>query len=260
MDSTTAWMNAAAKRKLSVEETNKLFVKLNKQEKNSKEWIKTLNRICEGNLLLVVSTVSRYVRKKNRFNIKTNSPLFLDLLQVGYLGLRFAAERYDMNRAKFSTCAVPWILQRLGRYLIQHEQSIYIPEGTIHELFYYRKHKKHSNKRHAPKTLSYIVAAAAAYSVASLDKKVTTSEDSSPLIDLIPNAGEDELPSNPETFIWTLKEKMAEANIPPKNQDLMVAYARTGRKDAAAVRVGCGKVKAAKEINATINILKQLPA
>lgn len=258
MNSLTAWLNTAARKKISAEETRELFIKLNSQERLSKEWTQTLNKICEGNLLLVASTVKNYARKYNRYNITTNSPLFLDLLQVGYLGLRHAVERYDMKRAKLSTCAVPWIYQRLGRYLIEKEQSIYIPEGTLQELYYFRKHKKQSNKRHAPKNFSYLVSASAVYSVGSLDKKITNEKDSHPLIDIIPNPSKENDPEHPDFFLSILEEKMAEAHIPPNVQDTMVAYARTGRIESAAKKVGRSVDKTRKEIRATIKTLQEL--
>ena len=74
-DSTTAWINAAGKRKLTPEQTQDLFVDLrnHKAAGNDKAYNKTLNRICEGNLLLVVSTVNRYIKSQNRFKIRSNS-------------------------------------------------------------------------------------------------------------------------------------------------------------------------------------------
>lgn len=261
MDSLTAWLNAAAKKKLSVEETRELFIKLNSQEKQSKEWTQTLNKICEGNLLLVASAVKSYAKRYNRYKITTHSPLFLDLLQVGYLGLRHAAERYDMDRARFSTCAVPWMKQRLGRYLIEKEQPIYIPEGTLHELYYFQKHKKQSNKKHAPKNFSYLISASAVHSVASLDKTIVSPgswQGSSPLIDLIPSPSKEDSPEHPDFFVSILEDKMTEAQISPNAQDAMIAYARTGRIDSAAKKVGRSVDKTRKEIRATIKTLQEL--
>lgn len=240
-DSTTAWINAAGKRKLTQEQTIDLFSQLRKyrEAENTDAINKTLNRICEGNLLLIVSTVNRYIKRNPRWNVRSSDELYLDLLQAGYSGLRVAAEKFDLTRnCKFSTCAVPWISQRLGRYLVRHEQRIYIPEGSIQELHYYLKHGKSSGRRQAPKGIAYVQAAAAAYFVGSLDAKVSTDEGADCLVDLVPNPSEEDAPRSPDLAVLELKEAMAKAQIPPLQQDLMVAYARKGRIDTAASKVG----------------------
>lgn len=254
-DCTTAWINAAGKRKLSREQTNDLFVELrnHKAAENTKAYNRTLNRICEGNLLLVVSTVNRYIKRNHRFKIRSKSELFMDLLQVGYIGLRHAAERFDLKRGnKFSTCAVPWICQKLGRHLIQNEQEIYIPEGSIQELHYYLKHGKGSGRRSAPKGIAYVQAAAAAYHVRSLDAKVNTDEESTTLLDLLANPSKDDAPRSPDVALLELKDAMAKAMIPPLQQDLMIAYARKGRIDIAATNVGYPVAKARKDVKVVI--------
>lgn len=254
-DSTTAWINAAGKRKLTPEQTQDLFVELrnHKAAGNTKAYNKVLNRICEGNLLLVVSTVNRYAKRSHRFKIRSNSELFMDLLQVGYIGLRHAAEKFDLTRGnKFSTCAVPWICQKLGRHLIQNEQEIYIPEGSIQELHYYLKHGKGSGRRNAPKGIAYVQAAAAAYYVGSLDAKVNTDEGADSLVDLVASPSGEDAPRSPDAAILELKEAMAKAMIPPLQQDLMVSYARKGRIDTAASMIGYPIIRARKDIKAVI--------
>jgi len=254
-DCTTAWINAAGKLKLSRKQTNDLFVELrnHKAAGNTKAYTRTLNRICEGNLLLVVSTVKRYAKRNHRFKICTRSELFTDLLQVGYIGLRHAAERFDLKRGnKFSTCAVPWICQKLGRHLVLNEQDIYIPEGSIQELHYYLKHGKGSGRRSAPKSVAYVQAAAAAYFVNSLDAKVNTDEESTTLLDLVASPSQDDAPRSPDVALLKLKDAMAKTMIPPLQQDLMIAYARKGRIDTAAVNVGYPVAKARRDVKVVI--------
>lgn len=254
-DCTTAWINAAGKRKLTQEQTTDLFAQLRKYREagNTKAINKTLNRICEGNLLLIVSTVNRYIKRNPRWNVRSGDELFLDLLQAGYAGLRVAAEKFDLTRnCKFSTCAVPWISQRLGRYLIQHEQRIYIPEGTIQELHHYIKYGKPSGRRTAPKTISYIQAAASAYYVGSLDVKVNTDDDACSFGDLIANPSEEDAPRSADAAILMIKDAMAQAMIPPLQQDLVIAYARKGRIDTAASSIGYPVVRARKDIKVII--------
>lgn len=259
-DSTTAWFNAAGKRKLTQEQTLELFAKLRSQRAAEDEEgaLETLNSICTGNLLLVVSAVKAYTSKiTHRFRVNPNDELFLDLLQVGYIGLRVAAEKFDLARGnKFSTIAVTWIRQRLGRYLISSEQKIYIPEGCIREMFYYKKHGKGSGRRHAPKDVDYLRSAATAYNVGSLDVKVNNEDGVGSLLNLIPSpASEDQSRSSREALLQ-IKEIMAKAMVPPVQQDLMIAYARLGRVSTAAYSVGYPVPTAGKEIKAIIKKLR----
>lgn len=259
-DSVTAWFNAAGKRKLTKEQTLDLFVKLREQRavNDTDGSLQTLNRICEGNLLLVISAVKSYKGKiTHRFRFNTNDELFLDLLQVGYTGLRSAAEKFDLTRGnRFSTVALPWIFQKIGRHLIEKEQSIYIPEGCIREMFYYKKHGKGSGRRHAPKSLSYLNAAANAYNVGSLDVKIKTDQSTGTLMDLIPSLDDKDLESSPAEILQQIKDIMAKAMIPPSQQDLMIAYARVGRVQSAARSIGHPVGSAGKKIKGIIEKLQ----
>jgi RNA polymerase sigma factor (sigma-70 family) len=59
-----------------------------------------VDRIVLGNLRLLVSVAKKYVRPDSTL---------LDTIQMGYKGLRRAAELYDPNVAEFSTYAYQWI-------------------------------------------------------------------------------------------------------------------------------------------------------
>ncbi len=58
-----------------------------------------------------------------------------DLIQVGFLGLLAAAEKYDTgNGAKFSTYAVHWIKREIKREIREHGFSIKIPNNLMNTI------------------------------------------------------------------------------------------------------------------------------
>ena len=79
------------------------------------------------NLRLVVSIAFRY-----RFRIKHFQ--ILDVIQEGNFGLIRAVETYDPDQGAFTTYAVPWIIQRITRGLVNKDDDIrkpvYIAEAT----------------------------------------------------------------------------------------------------------------------------------
>ena len=50
-----------------------------------------------------------------------------DLFQEGIIGLMRAIDTYDSSKASFSTYAVPWIKQKIGRYIQNNYSKIRIP-------------------------------------------------------------------------------------------------------------------------------------
>lgn len=79
------------------------------------------------NLRLVVSIAFRY-----RFRIKHFQ--ILDVIQEGNFGLIRAVETYDPDQGAFTTYAVPWIIKRITRGLVNKDDDIrkpvYIAEAT----------------------------------------------------------------------------------------------------------------------------------
>ena len=58
-----------------------------------------------------------------------------DLIQVGFLGLLAAAEKYDAgNGAKFSTYAVHWIKRKIKQEIREHGFSIKIPNNLMNTI------------------------------------------------------------------------------------------------------------------------------
>src|SRR5262245_16995375 len=77
-------------------------------------------RLIEGNLRLVVSIARRYAGK--------GVPL-VDLVQEGNLGLMRAVEGFDYRRGnRFSTYAIWWIRQAVGRAVAEKARLVRMPE------------------------------------------------------------------------------------------------------------------------------------
>ena len=77
-----------------------------------------------------------------------SSEVTCDLLQQGYIGLRRAAEKYDASRGyTFSTYATNWISQAFSRWHNTHDRAVYIPENSMTELLYRRRHGKPSKSK-----------------------------------------------------------------------------------------------------------------
>src|SRR3954447_23122678 len=81
-------------------------------------------RLINSNLRLVVSVAKHYQRP---------GIALLDLIQEGTLGLIRASEKFDWRRGnKFSTYAIWWIRQAIGRAACNQAEPIRIP-AHIHE-------------------------------------------------------------------------------------------------------------------------------
>jgi RNA polymerase primary sigma factor len=85
-------------------------------------------RLVEANLRLVVHVAKRYQREDHGFTLA-------DLVQEGTLGLLRAVEKFDHRRGhRFSTYAVIWIRQAIGRAISDRGRSIRLPETMAKRL------------------------------------------------------------------------------------------------------------------------------
>ena len=76
-----------------------------------------------ANLRLVVAQARKYWPRARMAGYELS-----DLLQEGVLGLQRGAEKFDPSRGyKFSTYAVPWIKQAMGRMLDRHGGAVRVP-------------------------------------------------------------------------------------------------------------------------------------
>ena len=102
---------------LTAEEEKELAMKMEAGDMEAKK------RLAEANLRLVVSIAKRYVGR---------GMLFLDLIQVGNLGLIKAVEKFDYRKGyKFSTYATWWIRQAITRAIADQARTIRIPVHMV---------------------------------------------------------------------------------------------------------------------------------
>ena len=250
MDTITLWLNNAGRHALDGTQTAELLAELSRTS-DEKTRAKLINKICQGNLRLVYYTVKKYADKRQ---IRWGSELSADLLQAGFFGLHHAVGRYDAKfGTRLSTIAVPWIKQKLGRYLNTQERIIYIPEGLVRELNYIRQHGVPSGSKTTPKSPALLrLAQAAASRPASLDQRV--SDDGSCLGDLIEAKAEEDTIS-PAVELERLLDK---AQVKPQVKEMVLRYTAGGRLDAAARQCNINVKTARLQYDAAIARIKEL--
>ena len=228
---------------------------------NKKLRTKLLNEVCEANLQLVANTVNKFVSKRSTKG--WNEEKTLDLLQEGYFGLRRAAEKFEFSKGcKFSTYAVIWINQAIRRHHMVNYSLIYIPENTLSELFYQRKHGKGSGSKRRTSNPVTLRAAEAAIAFKSLDTPVSGKGDvdGATVGDLIVFSKKEPSPIEGE-HTWAsrmLEDALAEAGIGGSVADLVRAYARKGRLPIAAQSVGLSEHVARPILRGAIKQLERL--
>ncbi len=101
---------------VSLEEAWKIIEAVKRGQKRIK---RARDKLVESNLRLVVIMAKKYLYQ---------GLSFLDLVQEGNMGLIKAAEKYDYRKGyKFSTYAIWWIRQSIGRALAEQGRTIRIP-------------------------------------------------------------------------------------------------------------------------------------
>lgn len=125
MDAMSAYAREIARYPLlSRDEERDLFQRLAVARPGSAEAARIREHIFTSNLRLVMW----YVRRYGGFLRPGGSIALLDLVQEGNLGLMRAIEKFDVGRGgKFSTYALRWVGQRMGRALESDRGAVHVP-------------------------------------------------------------------------------------------------------------------------------------
>ena len=237
-DPIQSWLNAAGRFPLLPKtEMIRLAKKRDTLEPGSKAYIKIINKICEHNLRLIPGIVRQYLAK--RIGYTMNDVVASDLLQQGYIGLRRAAEKFDPTKGyTFSTYANNWIRQAFTRWHNSVDRSVYIPENTVCELLYRKRHGKPSKSKNGRMGQSVLNAASRSLSVSSIDVRLGEDEDGM-ISDLLSDENRIlDTQSAPEGKAeLELRDLMAKCGIRPKTQDIVVAYAKRGNMYIVATKL-----------------------
>ncbi len=185
--------------------------------------------IC-GNLRLVL-TVARTYRREHPCGTYS----FLDLVQVGNLGLMRAAEKFDPERGtRFSTHAVWWIRQAIGRFVAEESASVHLPSYIMDE---WRSLRRGSEGEVSEELLSGPLRAALTWlarPVVSLDASVDEQE--TPLAELLAEPVE-EKPGLDATQVTALQQVLAQ--IPVRHRQVLdLRYGESLSLRAVAARLG----------------------
>ena len=243
MDSITYWLDCAGRYPLlPTEELLRLAKKRDNYEEGSPGYVRIINKICLHNLRLIPTIVKGYMRSRGlRYGKDETS---LDLLQLGYIGLRRAAEKYDASRGyAFSTYAAPWIRQSVYRGKPFMDNTVYIPENILVEIQYVKKHGKRSASKTGTLKDSTMNMARYAQGVGSIDIRVSdlgaNGKGESTFAELLSDEhkvlGEDDRYSDRR---GELRDLLSKAGVQPKVADMVMEYLRVGRLTTAARRAG----------------------
>lgn len=257
MDSITLWLNTAGKYAITPVQTTELLARLAKTTDEAKRH-NLINKITQGNLKLVYSTVKRYSDKRS---FKWESERSLDLLQVGVEGLSYAIGRYDATKGtRLSTIAVPWIRQKVGRYIVKNEQPIYTPENLMREVHHFWATGEYSNTRTTPKNKQLVhIAAAAMQPQLALDKPLEE-DDTSRLLDTIEQPDTSNRAEKFDPLLLKVKDLMAKAGLAPRIQDYLLIYAECGVKKTSFVKAGLDSRKGSpyQQFEAAVDAIREL--
>lgn len=102
---------------------------------------KSIEKLIRHNLKLIPGVAKHMVGSMKSF--RHSDHCLVDLYQMGAMGLRRAAEKFDPERGyTFSTYATPWIRQSMQRESYGLMSPIRVPENTIRDYLDYRKNVK----------------------------------------------------------------------------------------------------------------------
>ena len=134
------WLCMAGKYPILEEhEIIQICKKIKHSEEGSEEHTKFVNKMTIHNLRLGIDFVRKFMNGKTLYTF--GSERTVDYLQVAAMGIRRAAELYDVERGyKFSTYAVYWMRSFVGRFHMKTNHSIHIPENAQRQAYSYTKY------------------------------------------------------------------------------------------------------------------------
>ena len=116
-DNTRMYLKDLNRSLLSAEEEKNLFIRYNNGDKKAKDII------VEKNLRLVIFVAKKYINRGIEFE---------DLIQEGNLGLITAVDKFDLSFGnRFSTYAIWWIRQTIGRAIFNKAQIVRLPVHLV---------------------------------------------------------------------------------------------------------------------------------
>jgi len=240
IDPTQAWLNAAGRYPLLPKsEIIRLAKKRDTVKAGSKKYLAIINKICKHNLRLVPNVVNKYISKRVDYTMA--SDVIPDLFQQGFLGLRMAAERYDGKLGyAFSTYAYCWIYQSVSRWHNAKDRKIYIPESSLREVLFVKRHGRRSNGKSGSMAAEILDCAVAAMDVSSIDRLVNTeNHDEALLSDIMSDKNRivRQFIEDDSAAKERLADLMVQCEIHPKVQDIVTSYLRKGRMDMVAAKL-----------------------
>lgn len=258
-DPVQSWLNNAGRYPLLPKSEQMRLAKLRETYKpGSKQYIKIVNKLTNHNLRLVPNVVRAYLAKRAGYTM--NSEVASDLLQQGYLGLRRAAEKYDGKRGfTFATYAQSWIYQSVVRWHNSCDRLIYVPENSITEVLYRRRHGKPSNSKNGRIGDACIASAVRTLDISSLDRLGGDDEDTC-LLDIM--SDDHRIIDNKNTVETSdqaelaLKDLMSACGIRPVTQDIITMYTKRPRMSIVACKVKMSTKHCQNLYGAAVRVMK----
>lgn len=260
-DPITTWLNAAGRYPvLSQEETIYVARRIQAAEKGSAERAKWVNKLCVHNLRFAASITRSYMMGGR--SLDWNSDKTEDYLQVAYLGLRRAAEKFDPTLGyTFTTYANAWVRQALGRHHVENLSAIRVPESSAREIFYFERHGKPRNDKTARWVAEASRSASKAYGLGSYDVPFEHGDYKGSMGDFLSDENRliDSESTEPDDFTSRLDVNgiMSSLGIEPKIQDLVVAYIQRGNLDTVMMKHKCFSSGTRKAVRTAIKRIQE---
>lgn len=134
----TFWLDQASRYPLLPKDEVLRLAKIIQNPESSKaSRERSIQKLVRHNLKLIPGITAKVTKPMRLFDHSDDN--LVDLYQVGVIGLRKAAEKFDHTRGyAFSTYAVPWVRQIIFRESYKMMTPIRVPEGAISSYYSYK--------------------------------------------------------------------------------------------------------------------------